>query len=241
MKKTDVHIGTAGFNNGYWKGIFYPETLPKSKWFAFYCEHFPMYEMNGTFYKFPTVKTLRNWYDKSPNPYKFVVKAPRTITHFKKFKDCDTELAEFYTACKEGLAKKLYALLFQLPPSFHYTTERLTLILSALSTDFLTIIEFRHASWWIPEVYEALAKSKFIFCSVSFPNLPQKVIQTHETGYVRMHGRTKLFYSGYSDHELQALYEEIVSKDFQQAIVCFNNTASEFGILNALKMKTLSE
>lgn len=238
MKK--LLIGTAGFNNSYWEGIFYPDDLARSKWFAYYCTQFPMFEINASFYKFPTEKSMKTWYGKSPENFLFVAKAPRVITHFKKFNDCEREIGEFYEACQNGLQEKLYATLFQLPPSFSYTPERLELITSSLSPKVRNIVEFRNVSWWNPEVYEALASKNIIFCSVSFPNLPEDIIKTSPIGYARLHGNTKLFYSGYDNDNLAALYKEILSKDFKEMTVCFNNTASERGILDAIALQTLS-
>lgn len=76
MKKEDINIGCSSFYNSYWKGVFYPEDLPKKEWFAYYCKHFNTYELNATFYRFPTLKSLQNWYDKSPQDFLFSVKAP---------------------------------------------------------------------------------------------------------------------------------------------------------------------
>jgi uncharacterized protein YecE (DUF72 family) len=127
-----------------------------------------------------------------------------------------------------------------LPPSYNYTEERLGYITNFLSTDHLNIIEFRHVSWWIPEVFEALAYNNLIFCSVSYPKLPEDIIKTSDVCYLRLHGRPKLFYSGYSDEELRHFYEEITAKDFREINVCFNNTASDRGILDAMTMRAIS-
>jgi uncharacterized protein YecE (DUF72 family) len=241
MKKPAIYIGCAGYNNSYWKGIFYPEDLPRSKWFGYYCSQFPMYEMNDTFYKFPSAKSLESTYNKTPENYRLTVKAPRVITHYKKFTDCQQEIADFYTACREGLKEKLDCILFQLPPSFHYTPERLELVTASLCPDFKNVVEFRNASWRIPQVFDTLAKNNIIFCNVSYPNLPEEMIKTTPVGYVRLHGRPKLFYSGYSEEKLQRLYDAILTKGFSEVTVCFNNTASDHGILNALSMKKINE
>ncbi|NEW82987.1 MAG: DUF72 domain-containing protein [Mariniphaga sp.] len=81
-----INTGCSGFYNMQWKGVFYHDTLAQSKWFTFYCEHFDTIELNGTFYKFPTAKSLDGWYKKSPANFSFAVKAPRIITHYKKLK-----------------------------------------------------------------------------------------------------------------------------------------------------------
>ena len=236
MKKT-VHIGTSAFNNGYWKGIFYPGDLPRSKWFDYYCTQFETYELNATFYRFPTVKSLKSWYDKTPGNFVFSVKAHKSITHFKKFKDCHEEVSEFYAIAKEGLREKLACVLFQLPPSFDYSPEKLELILGYMNADFKNVIEFRHHSWWQFEVFDRLAKAGIVFCNVSYPKLPSDFVKTESYGYIRLHGVPKLFYSQYTPDEIETLYQEILKKDWQDVFVYFNNTASTAGILNAVELK----
>jgi len=239
MNSSNVHIGCSAFNNGYWKPLFYPEGLPRNKWFEFYCEHFNTYEINATFYTFPTLKSLESWYNKTPPNFTFAVKAHKTITHFKRFNNCAEEVAAFYEIASAGLKEKLGCILFQLPPSFNYSPEKLELIISHLNPDFNNVIEFRHASWWREEVYEALSIHNITFCSVSYPNLPETVEVTSSIGYVRLHGVPKLFYSEYSDDNLKQWQNEILQSKWEKAFVYFNNTANTAGIINALYMKQL--
>jgi len=237
MKKK-IHIGLSAYNNSYWKGIFYPEDLPASKRFEFYCRHFNTYEINATFYKFPTDKSMKTWYDKSPDGFLFSVKVPKTITHIKKFNDSQEEIDAFYSICNNHLKEKLGFILFQLPPSFNYTPERLHLILNSLNTEYKNVVEFRNESWWIPEVLDAFTKHKIIFCSVSYPKLPNDIINTTTTAYIRLHGVPKLFYSGYNDAQLQQMTNSILENTaIDSAYIYFNNTASSEGILNALALK----
>lgn len=236
---TKIITGCSSFNESYWKGIFYPETLPRKDWFAFYCRHFNTYEMNGTFYKFPTARVLTNWYHKAPDGFLFSVKMYKGITHFKRLIDCEREISEFYTVCHENLKEKLAYVLFQMPPSFSYSEDRLSIILESLDYSFKNVVEFRNASWWRSEVYEAFTQKSVVFCNVSYPKLPEEIIVTAPTGYIRMHGSPKLFYSGYSDEYLKLLNKEILANNWQEAFVYFNNTASENGILNALNFKAL--
>ncbi len=237
--KTEIIPGCSSFNESNWKGIFYPENLPRKDWFTFYCKHFNTYEMNGTFYKFPTDKTLANWYNKAPENFVFSVKMYKGITHFKKFKDCQQEIADFYNVCFENLKEKLGYILFQLPPSFSYSEEKLAMLLNGLDYSFKNAIEFRNASWWRSEVIEALKTKGVIFCNVSYPNLPEELITTTQTGYIRLHGTLKLFYSLYGKEYLQKLYNEIPAMKWKEVFVYFNNTASENGIIDALDFKNL--
>lgn len=232
-----VHPGCSSYYNRQWLSIFYPEGLLSKEWFAYYCTQFNTYELNASFYKFPTTKTLQTWYKKSPDGFVYSIKAPKLITHTKKFVDCANELAEFYKACESGLKDKLGCVLFQLPPSYNYTPERLTLILASVDPDFDNVIEFRNASWWTEDVYQAFIQHKLIFCSVNYPKLPTNIIATAQTGYVRMHGNPRVFYSEYSDEELSDVMHQLAAQKFKQAFVYFNNTASTAGILNALMIR----
>lgn len=240
MRQTEIITGCSSYYNRKWIGIFYPDDLSAKKWFAYYCEHFDTYELNATFYKFPSAKSLHAWYEKSPDRFIFSVKAPRLITHNKKFDGCAREIGEFYAACLDGLKDKLGYVLFQLPPSFHFSPERLQRIINQLDSDIQNVVEFRHESWWNRDVYEAFIEHNLIFCSVDHPTLPADIIETAATGYIRLHGNPTMFYSEYSLEALNALYAAIKQTEhFRKAMVFFNNTADTGGIINALAMSNL--
>jgi uncharacterized protein YecE (DUF72 family) len=234
--KGQIIVGCSSFNESYWKGIFYPDALPAKDRFAYYCQYFNTYEMNNTFYKFPTAKVLQGWYAKAPDGFLFSVKMYKGVTHFKRFDECERLIAEFYAVCRENLKEKLACVLFQLPPSFSYSEEKLEMILNAVDHSFTNAIEFRNESWWRDDVYEALHEKGVIFCNVSYPKLPETTIATTPIGYIRFHGVPKLFYSGYGHDELQRWHDDIMRRDWEKAFIYFNNTASEHGILDALEL-----
>src|SRR5215203_3701482 len=97
------YIGCSGFYNKDWKEVFYPKGLAQSKWFEFYCNHFNTLELNTTFYRFPRAELLNKWYLKSPADFKFSVKVPRLISHYKQLKEAKSLLEDFYAAIQEGL------------------------------------------------------------------------------------------------------------------------------------------
>lgn len=232
-----IHSGCSSYYNRQWQGIFYPEGMPSKEWFAYYCTQFNTYELNASFYKFPTPKALQTWYKKSPAGFVYSIKAPKVITHTKKLVACESELNAFYKACESGLKDKLGCVLFQFPPSYFYTPERLALIVASVDSNFRNVIEFRNASWWEDEVYQAFRQHKLIFCSVNYPKLPTGIVATAKTAYVRLHGNPRLFYSEYSDEELKAMMTELKNLTLKEAFIYLNNTASPGGILNALALK----
>lgn len=174
MNKIKWHIGCSGFHYKDWKGIFYPEDIPQRKWFGYYSSKFDTLELNVTFYRFPQLKFLQNWRSISPMKFSFAVKVPRLITHYKQLNNCKELLDDFYTTTETGLRDKLGPVLFQLPPQFQYSEERLERLLKQLRKGFLNTVEFRHDSWWTDNVYKELKKEGISFCGISHPKLPQK-------------------------------------------------------------------
>ena len=236
MPRTSIkwHVGCSGFHYAEWKGSFYPEDLPKSKWFNFYGSAFDTLELNSSFYRFPTVSSLHRWYKLSPRNFSFSVKAPRSITHFRQFKECAKPLGDFYRLVGEGLQEKLATVLFQLPPVFEYSMERLERILVSLNSTFVNVVEFRHSSWWQPVVFAALAKKKVVFAGQSHPSLPDEPVVNGEVGYYRFHGVPRLYYSSYSEDKLADIADRMRSqRKLKEAYVYFNNTAEISAINNA--------
>ncbi len=233
-----IETGCSSFYNRLWSGVFYPENLIQSKWFAFYCEHFNTFELNSTFYKFPTAKILEGWCKKSPANFTFAVKAPRLITHYQKLIDCSQEIDDFYAACDVGLKEKMGCLLFQFQPSFKYDENTLALILKNLKPHFKNVVEFRNSAWWNKDVFDAFKANDITFCSVNHPQLLEDIITNSSTAYIRLHGNPQLFYSPYSKDFLSSLHKTlIINKEIKEAYVFFNNTASVAGILNAQQFK----
>lgn len=234
-----IYIGCSGFHYKEWKNVFYTEGLPHSKWFAFYCEHFNTLELNTTFYKFPTVKSLQKWHDNSPVDFKFTVKAPRLITHYKRFSECERYLDDLYSACNKGLKNKLGCVLFQLHPQIKYSEESLKIIISSLNPSFKNVLEFRDASWWNANVFKILKKHKIIFSGISYPKLPDKLIVTAPNLYYRFHGVPVLYKSAYPEKFLEEKFSELNKSKINEAWIYFNNTWGTAAIENARYLQKL--
>ena len=231
-------IGCSGFSYKEWKGTFYPQDMPSSRWFDFYAEHFNTLELNVTFYHFPRVQTLQQWYNKSPAGFLFAVKAPRLITHYKKFNDCKSLLDDFYTVCSKGLQEKLGPVLFQLPAAVHYSEVFLETLVQSMQRSYINVIEFRHESWWRTDVYTALGKAGIIFCGINHPTLPTPIVINNDTVYYRLHGVPGLYVSEYDNSMVTGMADGLLhSKRTRQAFVLFNNTATMAGINNANMLK----
>lgn len=237
----DWRIGCSGYHYAEWKGLFYPLSLDRERWFEFYCEHFNTIELNMTFYKFPRVDQLKRWYRRSPTDFQFVVKAPRIITHFKKFKDAQKYLIDFYQTIFNGLGDKVGGVLFQFPTAFEFTRERLSRLVELVNPSLLNVVEFRHASWWNDEVYDALARHQIAFCGMSHPDLPDAVIANASTGYYRFHGVPHLYTSHYNRQHLEDFVTNVLHSGASGFHVLFNNTARGCAVINARQLQEIRE
>lgn len=231
------HIGCSGFLYHCWKEVFYPVDYPQRRYFEYYASQFDTLELNVTFYKFPQLSALQKWYDTSPQQFLFSLKAPRLITHYKQMKDCERELNDFYSTVEEGLKEKIGCILFQFPPKFVYTEERLDLIIKNLKPSFRNAVELRDKSWWDKKIIKQLEENNIIFSGISHPQLPdnREVIVNNNAVYYRFHGIPKLFYSEYTEDELKKAANEILKKGngVKDVFIYFNNTASLAAINNA--------
>jgi uncharacterized protein YecE (DUF72 family) len=234
-------IGCSGFYYKGWRDVFYPPKLPQRKWFEFYCESFNTVELNVTFYRFPKIESLRSWYSRSPKDFRFTVKAPRLITHYKRFNNAMRETREFYDVVAQGLGDKLGTVLFQLHPGISYTEENLERILETLDASFSNVLEFRHESWWNNNVIASLKQHHLSFCGISYPGLPGQVMKTSEVVYYRFHGEPKLYLSSYSDNELMEKAEAIGKmRSVSDVYAYFNNDIEVAAIFNARKLMQLT-
>lgn len=234
------HIGCSGFHYKGWKEIFYPKEVPQKKWFEYYAEHFNTLELNVTFYRFPQISMLESWYDRSPANFSFSVKAPRLITHYKKMNDCEKFLNDFYQTLEEGLKEKIGCVLFQFPPLYSFTEERLERLINNLHSEFPNVVEFRHSSWWNEEVYKKLGQNKITFSGMSHPLLPDKVIVNTSLLYYRMHGVPDLYRSSYSSSFLKKIIAEIkLYPGVKKVFIYFNNDYEGVAVKNAQEINAL--
>jgi uncharacterized protein YecE (DUF72 family) len=236
---TRIHVGCSGWFYWHWRGVFYPSDLPTREWFTHYASRFKTVELNAPFYSWPTVAAVQNWI-KQAGRRKFVytVKVSELITHVRRFEDTKTLIEDFgYIADLLGL--RMGCFLFQLPPSFHYSPERLRTIVEQLDHRRRNVVEFRHGSWWNDAVYDAFRETGTIFCSCSGPRLPDELIRTADDIYVRFHGTTRWYRHDYTKAELTRWAEAIKASGAKQVWAYFNNDRDGYAISNARALTRL--
>lgn len=212
-----LFVGTSGYSYKEWKGSFYPEKLPAKQMLRFYGEKFGAVEINSTFRGTPKANVLEAWAGAVPANFRFVLKAPQRITHFKRLKDADEPVAEFLAAART-LKDRLGPILFQLPPNFQKDAGRLKAFLGLLPPPTRAAFEFRHASWFDEEIYGLLRDYKASLCiAEANGELEVPFVSTADWGYVRLR------LPDYGDKELKAWAKRVRSQDWKDAFVFFKH------------------
>src|SRR5437868_14908428 len=90
-----IHIGTQGWNYDGWVGSFYPRKTSTKEMLSLYGKIFDTVEIDSTFYAIPPENSVKGWYEKTPDTFKFSVKLPSEITHKNRLRDSEEYLALF--------------------------------------------------------------------------------------------------------------------------------------------------
>ena len=181
----NLWIGTSGFQYAEWKGTFYPETMPASKMLPFYAERFSTTEVNYTFHRIPSGKTIEGWWKATPERFKFSLKAPQKVTHFAKLRNCGDTLRYFCQVITD-LEGKLGAVLFQLPPGLKKDAGLLAAFLEDVPAPMRAAFEFRHESWLDDETFELLKSKNAALCVAESEKLSTPAEATADFGYLRL-------------------------------------------------------
>jgi uncharacterized protein YecE (DUF72 family) len=178
-------IGTSGFQYAEWKGNFYPEDLAAAKMLPYYAERLSTTEINYTFHRIPSAKTIANWNTLTPDHFRFSLKAPQKVTHFARLRDCADTMRYFHDVVS-ALGDKLGPVLFQLPPNFKKDTVLLADFVNSFPEGLRAAFEFRHDSWFDDAVFEALKSRNVSLCIADTEDLVTPQVATANYGYLRL-------------------------------------------------------
>jgi uncharacterized protein YecE (DUF72 family) len=238
-----VRIGCSGWNYAHWREYVYPKGLPQRRWLEHYATLFDTVEVNSTFYRLPRREAVASWVEESPPGFLFSVKASRYLTHVKRLRDMEEGVARFYERIEPLVrSPKLGPVLWQLPPNFRRDDERLAVALRQLPAG-RHCLEFRHASWFVPETYACLREHGVALVIGDHPERPW---QDHEltTGwtFVRFHYGRRGRNGNYSDRELDEWAERIDGwRQRVDVFAYFNNDWNAYAVRNALSLRTMIE
>jgi uncharacterized protein YecE (DUF72 family) len=182
-----VYAGASGWAYATWKPEFYPDKLSAKKFLSYYATRLNSVEVNYTFRTFPTRELLAGWIEATPPEFKFAIKAHQSITHFKRLRDAAGITKEFLDSLKPlRKARKMGPVLFQLRESFKCDVTLLKDFLKGVPRGTRAAFEFRNASWFCDEVYDALRKKNVALWRAESEELETPDVVTADFSYLRL-------------------------------------------------------
>jgi uncharacterized protein YecE (DUF72 family) len=213
----NLYVGTSGYSYKEWKGSFYPEKIPAKDMLRFYSERLSTVEINATFYRMPQKSMLENWKGQVPDTFRFSLKAPQRITHFKRLKETEEDTKYFFETVSviEG---QLGVVLFQLPPNMKKDLPRLEAFVNNLPQQPPAAFEFRHPTWFDDDVLEVLRSQNRALVVSDTDDMPTTHIdKTADWGYLRLRR------VNYSEENLAEWLERIRAQDWKETFVFFKH------------------
>jgi uncharacterized protein YecE (DUF72 family) len=230
MSGGTVRIGVSGWKYGGWRRNFYPAGLRQRDELGYASRQFDTIEINGTFYSLQRPEFFGRWHDETPEGFVFAIKGSRFVTHMKRLGDVASPLANFFASGLLRLEEKLGPFLWQLSPRLRFDAERLERFFALLprtteeaaalarrhdqrvagrswtcarsSRPLRHAIEIRHASFCRAEFIALLRNRNIALAFADSPDWPYGEDVTADFVYIRLHGATALYASGYEDQAL---------------------------------------
>jgi uncharacterized protein YecE (DUF72 family) len=236
----EVRVGVSGWRYASWRGDFYPQGLVQRRELEYVASRMSSVEMNGSFYSLQRPSTFRGIVDQTPADFPVAVKGGRYITHMLRLAGVEAALANFFASGVLALAEQLGPVLWQLPPNLAYDEQRLAAFLDLLpqttraagqlaerhddklSDDRVLTectvdqsirhaLEARHASFGERAALALLEERDVALVASDSPGAwPYLEERTAGFRYVRLHGHSELYASGYSSSSLDRWAEKIL-------------------------------
>lgn len=213
-QKGTVRTGTAGWVYAPWRGTFFPPGLVQKKELAYASSRLTSIEINATFRANQKPESFARWAAETPDGFQFSVKGPQLVTHIRRLRQCERELANFFASGPLALGDRLGPFIWQLPPNLAYDANTLASFLSLLPRDIAAYrelagradtlksepwleakgvttirhaIEPRHASFGTPEVEALLRRHNIALVIADTAENPSRTL-TADFAYCRLQG-----------------------------------------------------
>lgn len=259
-----IYVGTSSWSDH--KG-FYPTGLPSNQRISYYAQHFPIVEINSTYYRMMPRRNFELWAERTPEGFLFDVKPFKQITWHDRAKPPDEEITAAFRQSLQPLrdAGKLGAVHFQFPPWFSYAEKTVDYIkrLGESFADDRISVEFRHRSWLEgPHVPVLLATLRDEGISLTVVDEPQvgsgsvpTLLEVTNPALVilRLHGRNeRMWYARvrttaerfnylYSQEELAEWVPRVgkLAEASGETHILFNNNAEDYAVQNASQLQLM--
>ena len=181
-----LRVGTSGFAYPAWAPAFYPAGLRSEDLLRSYAARLTACELNNTFYRQPTESAVRGWLARTPESFRFAVKAQRGGAMRALLGDDQAESVAWLTRPLDRFGERLGSVLYRVPGDIARTEERhdrLARLLDLWPPRFPLTMEFQHGTWHVDETFELLRAHGAVLCATDLDEMD-------EPPFVRVTGRS---------------------------------------------------
>jgi uncharacterized protein YecE (DUF72 family) len=204
MDTTSLFLGISSWTAVGWETAFYPPHTKEADYLPYYAGKFNVVEIDSTFYRIPTAKTVQQWRERTPEGFIFAAKLPQSITHEKGLVGAESDLKAFL-GVMDLLGPRLGPLLVQLPYFNKQKFSGLDSFLRVLEPFLVSLpkgyqwaLEIRNKNWLSEKFFSVLRTHGVAFTWIDHPWMlrPAEVFQrgdpvTADFAYVRWLGDRK--------------------------------------------------
>jgi uncharacterized protein YecE (DUF72 family) len=236
-----IFIGTSGWSYASWRGPFFPREVMVKHHLAYFATQFITAELNGVFYRTPSLAAVRDWRARTPRDFVFAWKASRFITHWKRLSERSRNSLALIEERLKILGPKAGPVLFQLPARFEADAERLAAFVALLNRKRRYAFEFRHPSWYDEKIYKILRKRGIALCISDHRDAPSPWLATADHVYIRGHGPGGAYKGRYSDTALEHWARKIAAWHRQRrtVYVYFDNDQKSAAPADAARLRSV--
>jgi uncharacterized protein YecE (DUF72 family) len=197
-----IRVGIGGWVYAPWRGTFYPKGLAQARELTHASRALTTIEINGTFYGTQKPASFQRWAAETPDDFVFALKGPRFTTHRRALAEAGESIERFFGSGVLELKSKLGPVLWQLPPTKSFDPEDFAAFLALLPQrlDGRAIrhaVEFRHASFRVPEFVELMRKFAVAIVTVDSEAHPLIADVTGDFVYLRLQRTSEAIETGY--------------------------------------------
>lgn len=186
MAETECYIGTSGWHHPQWRHTIFPPDLSLEERLARYARRLRCVELDAS-RCLPSIEQTTRWRASVPATFRFIVRAPRTLTHTARLRNPGDAMSALIDALAP-LQDHLGAILFELPPGWPRMTDRLARFLAALPDGPRYVFEFAEPDWHHDDVYQLLTEHRAAVCFRDGDSTRAPQIATAPFIYARLQG-----------------------------------------------------
>jgi uncharacterized protein YecE (DUF72 family) len=214
MSEGKIRIGIGGWTYPPWRGVFYPEKLPRKQELQYASSQLGAIEINATFYGRQKPKSWESWEKIVPDGFQFAIKGSRFCIMRSKLSEGAEGIGNFFAQGFACLGPKLGPILWQFTHYRRFDRDDIAGFIDLLPDELDGIklrhaIEPRHASFNDEKFFDLCRGRNIAIVFEDSDDYPCIEAQTADFSYARLQRMNEDIASGYDDDALDGFAKRV--------------------------------